>query len=186
MTKTKAILLGAFLLVFAAGAALGVLIGRSGRPRERAGWLTAELNLTDPQREQMHQVWSEVMGAGFREQGQQRAAMAQDRDRAIAALLSESQRSQYEAIQQNHLRRVEELSQERRRAFENAVERTKGILTPDQARKYEEWMKRQGERGMGGPGGFRGPRRYHTATASGPTTRPMPAPRGEEQLSPRR
>ncbi len=184
MTKTKVILIVSFVLVFAAGAALGVLLARpEKRPPHPSSWLAAELNLSAEQRKQMEAVWSEAMGATFARHGEKRAAVVQERDQAIQALLSEAQQAQYQAIQQDYTRKMNELSQERKRVFDDAVERTKRILTPEQATKYEELMKRHRERGMGpGPGGFRGRRRPPPATE--PTTSERPAPHGEEREPP--
>ena len=181
MTKTKVILFASFLLAFAAGTSVGVLItGRGGPPRHRS-WLTAELNLSPEQREEMGKIWREAMGSGFRQQAEQRAAMAQQRDQAILSLLSETQRARYEAIQQEHADKMEELSRGRKRAFEEAVERTKRILTPEQVQKYDELMKKQRERGTGSaPSGFHGPRHRRAAPGSRPVTDEQLAPRGGE------
>ena len=177
MTKTKLILIVSVLLVFAAGASLGVLITRPGQPPPRGSWLANELNLTTDQRDQMRTIWSEAMGS-VSKQRERRAALAQERDQAILALLSDAQQAQYDAIQQEYVRKTDELSQERKRAFDDAIEQTKRILTPEQATKYDELLKKQRERGAGGgPPGFRGPRHRHTAPASGPAS--------DEKLTPR-
>jgi Spy/CpxP family protein refolding chaperone len=157
MTKTKVILLVSFLLIFAAGTALGIWISGERHP-ERRSWLVNELNLSSDQEEQMRKIWSEVMDTRGRQHGEQRAALAQKRDQDIAALLSDAQRTQYQAILQEYSRQMDALAQERRKAFEEAVERTKKILTPEQAAKYDELMKRQRESGRGERGGFRGGR----------------------------
>lgn len=184
MTKAKMILIASFLVVFAAGTSLGVLIaGRMRPPPPPPGSrLAHQLKLSAEQQDQMHKIWEEVMGSVFSQRGERREALGQERDQAILGLLSEAQRAQYDAIQQEYRRKVDELSQERKRAFDEAVERTKKILTPEQAAKYDELMKEQGERGMGrgGPGDFRGPRRRHSASASRPVTSEPAAPHGEE------
>jgi len=191
--RNKTILIVSFVLVFAAGAAVGVVAARRFRPPQPPSWLASELDLTPEQRERMHQIWSETMRSGFRQEGERRAAMMQERDEAIQALLSEEQRAKYEAIQQDYTRKRDELSQERRAAFEKAVEQTKAILTPEQRVKYEELMKRERERGAGGPPrggppgmgggpppGFHGPRHRRGGPSSRPATSEESAPRVEE------
>jgi Spy/CpxP family protein refolding chaperone len=195
MTRTKAILAAAFLLAFAAGTSVGLFASRPAvsqplpRPAGPRGgpesFLARELNLSKDQQEQMRKIWSEVMGPGGRGPFDRRSALAQDRDQAVLALLTEEQRVKYDAILQDHAAKLEALSQERKRAFENAVERTKEILTPEQAAKYEELMKKQRDRGPGGPPGFsgpggppgRGPRHRHTAPTSGPASMESNTPR---------
>jgi len=158
MTKTKILLVLVFLVTFAAGAVAGRLSAQSGHRPPGRSFLAAELNLTSEQREQMHNIWSEVMGEGGRRQWEQRRLLGQERDQAIAALMTPEQKPQYDKILQDYARKVEELSQERKKAFDQAVERTKQILTPEQAAKYEELLKKSPERGPGGPGG--GPPRH--------------------------
>ena len=166
MTKTKILLVLVFLVTFAAGAVAGRLSAQSGHRPPGRSFLAAELNLTSEQREQMHNIWSEVMGEGGRRQWEQRRLLGQERDQAIAALMTPEQKPQYDKILQDYARKVEELSQERKKAFDQAVERTKQILTPEQAAKYEELLKKAPDRGgFGGPPGAppwgdRGPPRH--------------------------
>jgi len=166
MTKTKILLVVVFLVTFAAGAAAGRLVWPSGHHRGGPSFLAAELNLTSEQREQMHSIWTEVMGGGGRRSWDQRKVLSQERDQAIAALMTPEQKPQYEKILQDYARKVDELSQERKKTFDQAVERTKQILTPEQAAKYEELLKKTPDRGgFGGPPGQppwgdRGPPRH--------------------------
>jgi Spy/CpxP family protein refolding chaperone len=186
MTRIKAwlpsfLLVLTVLLVFVAGTLLGVLIVKLGHPPRPRSWLVTELNLTRDQQDQMQKIWSETMESAFRQQEERRAALAKERDQAIAALLSADQRSKYEAVRQDYARKMEELSADRKRAFDEAVARTKRILTPRQAAKYDELMSRQREHGREGgppPPEFRGPRHH---PASGPMmTEEPPAPHGGE------
>lgn len=179
MTKTKMLLILSFAVTFAAGAAVGILVSRPGHPPRKPSWLTAELDLTDPQRDQMREIWSEVMRTGGRNQRDQRKAFSQQRDQAIAALLTDTQRPEYESLLQDYARQVEELAQERKRAFDEAVERTKQMLTPDQATKYDELMKSRRDRGPGDRPGppWGGPPPAHTGPP-GPPPDHRPTPRG--------
>jgi cell division protein ZapA (FtsZ GTPase activity inhibitor) len=114
--------------------------------------LREQLNLTAEQQEQMHKIWSGV-DASARQHFEQRRAFAEDRDKAIAELLTPEQKPKYDQIRQDYDRKLAELSQERKLADDQAVEKTKQILVGDEVAKYEELIKRQRERG---PGGARG------------------------------
>ena len=153
MTRTKIILMVSFVITFAAGGVVGRLILPSGHRPPGPSFLAAELNLTSQQRDQMHTIWTEIMRTGGRREWDQRKALAQERDQAVAALLTPEQRPQYEKVLQDHTRKLDELSQERKRNFDQAVERTKQILNPEQVKKYEELLKKPRERGFGGPPG---------------------------------
>lgn len=156
MTKTKALLVVSVIVTFAAGTAAGLLVSRTGHAPPGPSWLASELNLTDRQRDEMHRIWSEVMRAGGRAQWEKSKAFVQERDEAIAALLTEAQRPPYDAILKECARKMEELAQEGKARFEQAIAETKKILTPEQVLKYEELMKRgpggPGDRPPGGPG----------------------------------
>ena len=54
-------------------------------------------------------------------------------------------------------RKMDELGQERTQAFEQAVEQTRKILTPEQAGKYDALLKKQREQSPGEPSGLRPP-----------------------------
>lgn len=143
MARSKVILLASFLLTFAAGTSLGLLISWPRSQPSRRSRLWRELNLSEEQRNQMREIWSEVMGS----RRENRRALVWERDEAIVALLTDEQRPQYEQIVQEYKRKTDELSQERQRRIQEAVERTKQILTPEQAGKYEELRKQRTERG---------------------------------------
>ena len=149
--KAKLILTAALLLAFLAGGSVGVLVTRSRQVEPHRSWLTSELGLTSAQSDQMRRILSEARGATSRQQADRRQALTTQRDQAIFALLSEEQRTRYEAIQRDYSQGMTELAQERRRAFDQADERIKAMLTPEQAAKYDELMKRQRDRGQGVP-----------------------------------
>ncbi|MDD4888374.1 MAG: Spy/CpxP family protein refolding chaperone [Phycisphaerae bacterium] len=177
MTKTKLILVACFLLVFLAGGSLGMLLFRCKAKPEPRSWLADELKLTDAQREQMRKIWSEAPGPWSRASNEKRHAAATQRDGDIRELLSEPQRMRYEAIQKDFAKAMEDLSQEQRKAFDEAVAKTKQILTPEQAEKYAAIMKRQRDHGPGGPGGPGGSPRHRRPTSRPAGDRP-PSSRG--------
>ena len=147
MTRIKLLLLASFLVTFAVGLTAGLLISHVRKPSKSHSWLSDELNLTGQQREQMRSIWSKAMSPPLRQQGKTRMTLARERDEAVAAILTAEQRPLYEKVLQEHARKLSELSQERKRAFEEAVQKTKQILTPEQALKYEELQKKHAGRG---------------------------------------
>jgi len=249
MTKAKLILIVAALLVFAAGTALGMLLrGKAAPPtRQHRGILTEQLNLTSQQQEQINKIWTEAMGSMGGQRGPRQAPpgstsrpvsarqqLGIERDQKVLALLPETQRAEYESLQQEHARKLEEQLQERRRAIEEAssqtrqglnaeleqkvkallgeprraayeaiqqeyarkiedlsaerqrreeqaIERTKVVLTPEQAQKYDKLLaERQRERGGGGVPGMRPSRRRPPSSTTAPTTNRALIPRGED------
>jgi Spy/CpxP family protein refolding chaperone len=67
--------------------------------------------------------------------------------------MTEDQRKQADLILQQYSDRVSELSREREASFEQAVAKTKEILTPAQREKYEELLKRRPDHDRDGRGG---------------------------------
>lgn len=167
MTKAKTMVCICFVLAFAAGVCVGLLVSRSASGPRSGSWLSRELDLTREQREQMRQIWSEVMRASGERQRERRDTLQKERDEAISALLTNEQEREYEQLMEQYARKHQELSQERRKRFEETVEKTKQILTESQRKKYEELLKNgRGPRGRPGggpphrpagePGGSRG------------------------------
>jgi Spy/CpxP family protein refolding chaperone len=184
MTKIKVLLMVAFVAVFAAGGAVGLSVSRAHHRPHGPSWLAAELGLSDAQREQMHQIWSETMSNVFRNRWEQRRAIAEERDQAILDLLTDEQRTRYDAILEEYARKRKEMEAQREEAFKQAVERTKQILTPEQAAKYEELLKKRPERGPGdrrGRGDRRGP---PPGPWSGKPPHPGPPPEDGDEREP--
>ncbi len=172
MTRTRVALLLSFVLVLAAGFAVGRLSARAQRRGGRDSWLGRELDLTGEQREQMRAIWSEVMGRLHRDRGERRRELAAERDRAVERLLSEEQVNQYQQIMDEYERGLQALREEREAAFREAVARTKQMLTPVQRAKYEEMLERmrsRDERDDGWRGrSHRGERGPDATATSGP------------------
>jgi len=169
MNKITLIVMAGFALAFVAGGSVGMLAGPEvppGPPRGPGEWLVREIQLTPEQRRQMREIWSVLDEADIRRRQQE---LLQRRDRAIQEMLTEKQRTQYRQIVEEFQRGKQEIHRDMRTRMEQAVRRTKEILTPEQARRYEEIRRRRRPGGPGGPG--HGPGR-------GERTGPQRGPRG--------
>jgi Spy/CpxP family protein refolding chaperone len=174
MTKTRIIVIVGFLIAFGAGAVVGIQL-RTAPVRaveqpaqgQRPSWLRSELNLTAEQNEQMKNIWENLHNSG-RGYEDRRHRLRDERDEAIAALLAPSVMGDYDRILQEYSNKLNALGQERDKAFAEAVEKTRKILTAEQRSKYEEFLKRR-EPDRGGDRGGRGGRR----SDSRPATRPV-------------
>lgn len=154
-----AVLLG-FAVSFSAGLMVGLVSERGPTrphdkpPRDRSSWLAEQLKLTPEQVRQMQEIWSETARRGGREQGERRQHLRRQRDEAIAALVPEARRPDYERILNEFAAANEAIENEWRGSFDRAVARTKEILTPEQRERYEQLLSRQGWDGSGpGPRG---------------------------------
>ena len=147
MTKTKLIVVASFLVVFVAGALLGVLLGRLVRHPRQGFSLSRELNLTAEQRDKMQEIWSNAMGPAGHDYGERRREFQKERDDAVKALLNDEQKLRYEELMQEYARKMTVLSEERKKPFEQAQALMKQMLTPPQLKKYEDLLKRRTEGG---------------------------------------
>ena len=117
---------------------------RGGPDRGPGGWLAAELKLTPDQHRELDHIWSDVARRGRRRDHEgQRQAMRDERDVAVAALIAPDRWGAYERIMTDYAERSAALDREFRADFDQAVERTKQILTPDQRARYDKLLARQ-------------------------------------------
>ncbi|MBP7933393.1 MAG: Spy/CpxP family protein refolding chaperone [Phycisphaerae bacterium] len=156
-----------FLVAFIAG----LMVGMERRPapstawpastqpsRPPRGWWAAELNLTSTQQEQMRQIWLEAARFGGREQEERRRQYRQARDNAIVALIRPEDAAKHEQILKDYAEQTAALDREWRNSYDQAVERTKSILTPEQREQYEMFLKRHPPGPTGRGEWDRGPR----------------------------
>jgi Spy/CpxP family protein refolding chaperone len=191
MTKAKIMVIFGFLIAFGAGAVVGIQMQKPSivaadvpkKPEDRS-WLRTELGLTSEQTAQMKAIW-DSLHAGGRSHEDRRHRLREERDEAIAALIPPSGMGDYDKVLLVYSDKMNQLGQERDKAFQDAVARTMKILTPEQQAKYQEFMKRRdpnrpGPPGMGGPppggfgGGPGGPGSPGRRPDSRPSTRPAP------------
>jgi len=141
MNKTRALVAVLFVVAFAAGLTSGLASRQSDSPRaHRGGWLSSQLHLTAKQRQQMLAIWSKVSWGDRRKMMQERRQYQQQRDQAIQKLLSPKQRKQYDAILKSYHQKLASMAAKRHKRFEQAVAKTKAILTPQQRKLYEQAM----------------------------------------------
>ncbi len=169
---TRALVIVGFLVSLAAGVTVGLSVserahhepppkpvgGPGDGPRERGGggWLAQQLSLTPEQQTQLDAIWSEVARHGGREQWSERSRLRKERDEAIAALIAPERQPEYEQIHRQYDERVEAMEAQWRGNFQQAVEKTKAILTPEQREKYEAILARHDrDRDRNGPPGSR-------------------------------
>lgn len=153
MTRSKIIMVLLFVVAFGAGLTTGrVFVHHPDAQQERGpSWLSHELNLTEPQREEMLAIWGSLYKNGSSERSQRRE-LQKWRSEAIAKLIPENQQPELEVINKDYSRQLDALMSEGRLRYQQAVEQTKTILTAEQRVKYEEVLtRREQQRGRGGP-----------------------------------
>lgn len=160
MTKARAFLGLAFLLVFAAG----VLVGMVRQPRavaeppksdEPRGFLVKALNLTPAQDEQMKAIWSDVDKLRH-DVWERRRRLDQERQDAVLSLLTGEQHLMYDQIHQEYQQHLDELDRQMQQATAEANEKTTHVLSPEQQQKFEKMQKEHEQHR---------PRRSHPTTA---------------------
>lgn len=153
---TRLMVMMGFLVAFGAGLTVGMRMqptppavsGPTTRPTTRgSSWLVAELDLTSEQQEQMRQIWSETVGRGRRQVEEQRRQLRQERDRAIEELFGEELKPKYEQILRDYAQRNSELDRQWRSMYQEAVERTRQILTDEQRARYDQLRLHEPDRG---------------------------------------
>jgi Spy/CpxP family protein refolding chaperone len=186
---TRMVVLAGFLVSFAAGLMVGWGTDEGPKPGpggpggpgpggrgDRGSFLARELQLTEEQRKQMDEIWSETARRGGPRDGyDQRQQLRRQRDEAIVALIPAERRADYDRILTEHTAANEALEAQWKQRFQQAVERTRAILTPPQQEKYDSLLKRQGWDGRDRDRGDRGERGRPPPPPPGPpSTQSMP------------
>lgn len=151
MNKTSVTILLGFVLMFAAGAVVGMVKSKGvfphPPPHDRS-WLADQLQLTEEQKQQMQQIWAEAMPRNRDQAMEQRRQLQKQRDDAIRRLLTPAQLQQFEKITQQYEAASTDLQKQREKAVEEAIAKTKLILNDQQRAKYEDILKHhQGDHG---------------------------------------
>jgi len=167
MTKIRIAVILGFALAFAAGASVGMLaswpVEASASKPGRGPDLAAQLGLTSQQRTEMHAIWSDFVAGRDKEFRDRKRALWQEKDEAIEGLLTDDQRAEYDAICADCDRRMRDMDEKWQEVIQQAVERTRAILTPEQVKKYDEFRAgKQIWRTRKGGGDSYGPSRFST------------------------
>ncbi|MCY3024433.1 MAG: hypothetical protein NTW87_36120 [Planctomycetota bacterium] len=143
--KSRLIFLLCFLAAFGAGICVGYAVGGARRAAPRDGWLS-ELNLSPEQGEKIKAIWTDAMKAtDWQSQREKREAVRTERDEALRALVTGDQKQRFEEIMSAYQKKADEISQEARKARDEAYERTKAVLTESQRVAYDELRKKRAE-----------------------------------------
>lgn len=192
MTKSRLMLMVCFLAAFVAGLALGLAgpkqlvdLVRSFRttpadsgvtPHPGSGHrppgpppLDKVLNLSAEQKQKVDQIWKEAREKAdleWKQREERRKALDEQRKQAILALIPAERHEEYTKVRQDFEDKMNQLMRERPKSFEEAVERTKQVLSEQQLKEYEQWMKQHRPPGPRGRGpGRRGEDRATTRPA---------------------
>jgi DNA anti-recombination protein RmuC len=160
MGKARFILTMLFVLTLSSGVVAGILVSRwpagqvggTGAPTTTApavmpSPLVAELELTPQQAEQMKVIWQAVQtkvdDCFLRAQSAQK-----QREEAIVALLTDEQKAKLAAAEKEYESSLARLKAEREKAFNDAVAKTKQMLSESQRQRYQEILQKR----LGGHG----------------------------------
>lgn len=142
---TRLIVITGFIIAFAAGMMAGVVI-RPGGPRPngpgpggRESFIANQLSLTEEQQSQMKAIWQDV---SRRPDRGKRFQIRQQQAEAVAKLIRPEEQAAYDAIVKEYQGKLDQMDADNKRAFQQAVEKTKSILTPEQLKKYEALLAR--------------------------------------------
>ena len=163
-SRIEVLLIGITVLALSAGVVAGLVVARlpasvgggaipatmpapggaggavNGNPLERTP-LAAELNLTPEQQVRMREIWEGVrskVNSSF-EDAQE---LQKKRDEALFSLLTtDEQKAKFSRLSKDFAEQFAELARARDKAFDQAVERTRKLLSDEQRKKYDEILK---------------------------------------------
>ncbi len=135
------------VLMFALAAGAGVVAGKlssrlpsTPEMHVHQGTLTEMLHLTADQNARMQQIWEGVQSKS-RDCMSQAQQVQREEEAALAAMLTDEQKSKLSEIRQKTKDKVTILEAQRNKAFTNAIDRTLDILNPDQRTMYKAIIK---------------------------------------------
>jgi Spy/CpxP family protein refolding chaperone len=180
----KLILIAASILALGAGVFAGMAVSRlpsagpapviHTAPLDHTS-IADSLQLTDPQRDQMRSIWEGVR-SNVHQTFQDAQTIQNQRDAAIVAILTDSQKAQYAALTQQAAERFAALGAQRDQAFRDGVDKTRKILNESQRQVYDRIIRdRVGaapEGANGAVGGGSGLASPPAALSAAPATAP--------------
>lgn len=178
MSRTKVVILAAFVLVLGAGVVAGRLWARlpgAVTPEGRSpSWLADQLNLTSEQRQQMDAIWAEAKQK-LDQKVERRRSLDHERDQAIADLLGPEQWAAYGRLVDDFRAKRNEVDKERFALIRDANERSRALLAEGQRKTWDQIRQSHRERDRerdGRKGGGERGRGFGTPSTR-PTTNPV-------------
>ena len=168
MSKTRVILMSAFLLVMCAGVVVGRLWNQLPIRAKTAGgspsWLADQLNLRPDQRQQMDAIWGET-GPKIQKSFEMRQELDRERDQTIQELLTPAEWTAYDKIVEDFRAKRATLDKDRHQLVMDANAKSMALLDDVQKKKWEE-LRELHMHDWHGPHG--------RGTPAGPATQPSP------------
>jgi Spy/CpxP family protein refolding chaperone len=161
--KLKLVLVAASILALGAGVFAGMAVSRlpasappivSTVPLDHAS-IADELQLTDAQRDQMRSIWEGVR-LNVHQTMDRAQSIQKDRDAAVVAMLTDSQKARYAALTQQAAEQFATLTAQRDLAFHDGVDQTRKILTEAQRQAYDRIIRDRVGTGPEGANGVNG------------------------------
>jgi Spy/CpxP family protein refolding chaperone len=153
--RVEILLIGLTVLALSAGVVAGLVAARlpgsssaapvapppppPGNPLDRTP-LAEELGLTPQQRDQMRGIWEPLRGK-VHETFEDAQDLQRQRDEDLVAMLNDEQKAKFAKISRDYADRFVELGRRRDKLFDDAVARTRQMLTPEQREKYEQILR---------------------------------------------
>jgi Spy/CpxP family protein refolding chaperone len=141
--RLKIILIAASILALGAGVFAGMAVSRlpsGGAPIQTVVAehlsIADELQLTDLQRDQLRSIWEGVRN-NVHQSFDEAQEIQKERDAAVFAMLSDSQKARYAALTQQAAEQFAKLNTQRQQAFHQGVDQTKKILNDAQRKTYD-------------------------------------------------
>ena len=147
---TKLIVFTGFVIAFTAGMMTGFAFHRPGGPGGpgqggRGSFIANQLNLNADQQAKMKAIWENVGHRGPPNDGRaKRGNIRREQEDAVAKLIQPSDKPAYDKIVADTQFKLDAIDAEGRKQFQQAVEKTKAILTPEQLKKYDVLLARPG------------------------------------------
>ena len=144
-TRIEILLIGLTVLALSAGVVAGMLATRLPVTTTAAGpgpgdALCDQLQLDAHQREQMREIWEGVKSKA-RDSYNDAQDLQHQRDQAILGMLSDEQKAKFEKLSKDFADRYASLADARKKIFDEAVEKTRKMLTDQQRKQYDEILR---------------------------------------------
>jgi Spy/CpxP family protein refolding chaperone len=104
---------------------------------QRGSWLSDQLKLSPQQGDQIRAIWQKVMSEQGRANSERRRALEKERDGVVLGLLTTEQREEFDRLTRQYEAQLSDLGRERDRLRQEAIEKTRQVLTEEQRKKYE-------------------------------------------------